>query len=207
MTGNKGPERAGQRQKSRHYRDQPPLQPAWRADANQLPHEQSEIEARDMNQQPLPNVGVAAEVHAAHAASLIKMGKRPFESLATEPQQAHASWAANAPTIAVHRVARLRVLLPVPSAAIRFGDVAADPHGFEIYKRLIAVIALVADHLLDSLAVRLDRLDLLSGFNQGLNAGGGVAVVRILHRHADDRAGLQIDGMLGFVGQVRAPIL
>jgi hypothetical protein len=65
-----------------------PLQPAWRADANQLPHEQSEIEAAGVNQRSLPNVGVAAEVHAPHGAGLIEMGKGSFEPLAAEPQQA-----------------------------------------------------------------------------------------------------------------------
>jgi hypothetical protein len=42
---------------------------------------------------------------------------------------------------------------------------------------------------------------------QRLDAGRGVAVVGILHRDTDDRAGLEIDGMLGFVGQVCASIL
>ena len=78
MTCNKGPQQAGQRQKRCRDRNEAPLQPAWRADANQLPHKQSEIEAAGVNQQPLPNVGVAAEVHAAHTAGLIEMGKGPF---------------------------------------------------------------------------------------------------------------------------------
>src|SRR5687768_18384698 len=79
---------------------------AWRADADQPPHEQAEIEAAGVNQQTLPNIGVAAEVHAAQA-----------------PRTA------NAPTIAVHRVARHRVLHPVPSATIRLGNVTADKIG------------------------------------------------------------------------------
>jgi hypothetical protein len=39
------PKRAEQRHKSCHDSDEPPLQAARRADANQLPHEQAEIEA------------------------------------------------------------------------------------------------------------------------------------------------------------------
>ena len=35
----------------------------------------------------------------------------------------------------------------------------------------------------------------------------GVPGVRILNRHGHDRAGLQIDGMLGFMGQMRPLIL
>ena len=41
-----------------------PLQSAWRADADQLPHEQAEIVAARLNQQSLANVGMAAEVYA-----------------------------------------------------------------------------------------------------------------------------------------------
>ena len=47
-----------------------------------------------MNQQPLPNVGVAAEVHATHPTGLVEMGKRPFQSLTPESQQAQAPPAA-----------------------------------------------------------------------------------------------------------------
>jgi hypothetical protein len=59
---------------------------------------------------------------------------------------------------------------------------------------------------LDTGTVGLHGLDLLGGFNQRLDAGCGVAVIRVLHRHADDGAGLEIDGVLGLVGQVRASI-
>src|SRR6188768_3751296 len=99
------------------------------------------------------------------------MSKGPFQALTAEPQQAQAPRAANAPTIAVHRVASRRVLLPVPSATIRFGDVAADADGFEVDQRLIAVIALVAHHLFEAIAIGSHRLDLLGRFNQRLDAG------------------------------------
>ncbi len=56
-------------------------------------------------------------------------------------------------------------------------------------------------------AIRPHRLDLLGGRDQRLDARRRVAVVGILHRHADDRAGLQVDRMLGLVGQMRAAVL
>ena len=55
-----------------------PLKAARRAHAKEDTHQQSEIEAAGVNQQPLPNVRVAAEVHAAHAAGLIQMREGPF---------------------------------------------------------------------------------------------------------------------------------
>src|SRR5688572_24360405 len=120
------------------------LQPAWRADADQLPHEETEIEAAGVDQHSLPNVRVSAEIQPAHPAGLIEMREGPFEALAAEPQQAEASRTVDPPTITVHRVAGRGVLLPVPSAAIGLGDVTADAHGFEVDERLVAVIALVA---------------------------------------------------------------
>ena len=51
------------------------------------------------------------------------------------------------------------------------------------------------------------RLDVLRGFDQRLDARRRVALVGVLDRDRDDRPGLEIDGMLGFVGQVGAMIL
>ena len=57
-------ERPNERQKARQARDESSLQAAWRADADQLPHEQSEIEAAGVNQQPLQDVRLTTKVHA-----------------------------------------------------------------------------------------------------------------------------------------------
>src|SRR5215813_5882360 len=91
-------ERADQRQKSSHDGDQPPLKPAGRADANQLPHEQPEIEAGRVDQQPLANVRMSAEVQASHPTRLVEMREGPFQALAAEPQQPLTARTANATT-------------------------------------------------------------------------------------------------------------
>jgi hypothetical protein len=121
---------------------------ARRADADQLTQEEPEIEAARVDQQPLADVRVATQVHTAHPAGLVEMREGSFQALTAKPQQTQAACAANAPTIAVHRSARLGMVLQVPSSAIGFRDVAADAHGFEIDERLIAVIALAADDFL-----------------------------------------------------------
>jgi hypothetical protein len=67
MTRKKLPERPRQCQKRSDDRKEPrPLQPTRRVDANQLPHEQAEIKATGVDQGPLHNVGVTAEVHGTH---------------------------------------------------------------------------------------------------------------------------------------------
>jgi hypothetical protein len=50
MTRARLTERPNQHPDARHERDESSLQPAWRADADQLPHEQAEIEAAGVNQ-------------------------------------------------------------------------------------------------------------------------------------------------------------
>lgn len=94
-------------------------------DAHQLPHQQPEIEAGRVDQQSLENVRMSAEVHAAHSTGLVEMREGPFQALAAEPQQPLAARAANATTIAIDRLARVGILLPVPSPTIGFRDVAA----------------------------------------------------------------------------------
>ena len=92
MTCQWKPPRANQRDESAESRDEPALEAARGPDANQLPHEEPEIEGAGVDQQSLQNVGVPAEVHAAHPAGLIEMGKRAFQSLAAEPQQTLAAF-------------------------------------------------------------------------------------------------------------------
>ena len=78
------------RQKSTNERDEAALQAAWGADADQLTHEQPEIEAANVDQQPLQDVGVPAQVDAAHAAGFVEMGKGPLQAFTAEPQQTQA---------------------------------------------------------------------------------------------------------------------
>ena len=68
-------------------RDHPPLQPSRRAHADQLSHQQPEIETAGVNQQSLQNVRVSAKVHASHAAGLVEMREGPLQTFAAEPQQ------------------------------------------------------------------------------------------------------------------------
>ena len=91
MTRDRVRERADQRQKRHKDRGDASLQPAWRADADQLPHEQAEIEAASVNQQPLQDVWVTAKVGPSHAAGLIHVREGTFQQLAPHPLQPPAS--------------------------------------------------------------------------------------------------------------------
>ena len=84
MTGGKFPEGRNQYKKRGYDGAESPLQAPRCADANQVPHEEPEIEPAHVDQQSLQYVRVAAEVHAAHAARLVEMRDGPLQPFAAE---------------------------------------------------------------------------------------------------------------------------
>jgi hypothetical protein len=99
-----------------------------------------------VDQQPLQNVRVSAQIHAAQATGFIEMCKMVFKAFATQPQQSLPARATDAPAIAIDGVARRGLALPATPTAIGFRNVAPDLHRFEIDQLLIAVIALIPNH-------------------------------------------------------------
>ena len=187
-----------------HQRRRAALEAPRRADARQVPHEQPEIDAADLDEQPFQDVGMPAQMDAAHPAGLVEMRVGPFQQLAPLPQQPFPARAADPPPVGIHRVPRRRLALPVPPAAVRLRDVAADADGRKPDHRLVAVISLVGHDLHDPR--RADRLDLLGSRDERVDQGRRVARTRVLHRHAHDGACFQVDRMLGGVRQMRAAV-
>jgi hypothetical protein len=66
------------RNKSANRHSESALEPSWRTHADQLTHEQPEIEAADVDQQPLANVSVPTQEEATHAAGLVEMREGTF---------------------------------------------------------------------------------------------------------------------------------
>jgi len=92
-----------QRDDEGELRRQPPLQASWRPDADEGPHQESQIEAADVHEQTLQDVRVAPEMCPSHAAGLVEMRVRPFQAFTPSPQQGESTRAVNAPTIRIHR--------------------------------------------------------------------------------------------------------
>ena len=63
------------------------LEAPRRAYARQVPHEQSEIDAADLDEQPFQDVGMPAQMHTARPAGLVEMRVGPFQPFAPLPQQ------------------------------------------------------------------------------------------------------------------------
>ena len=95
------------------HRPQAALEAARRADADELPHQESEIEAADVDEEPFQDVRVATQVRPAQAARLIEMRVRPFQSLAPATLQPSTACPAYPSPVRVDGVARHR--LPAPS--------------------------------------------------------------------------------------------
>ena len=142
-----------------------------------------------------------------HPAGLAHVREGALQQFSPTAQEPTAPRAANPPPVAIHRIAGLRPALPAPTAPVRLRDVAAQAQRLQVGHCPVAVVALVAHHFCNVGAVRLNRLDVLGRHDQRLDHRRRVARVGRLHRDADDRATLQVHGVLGLVGQVRPAVL
>jgi hypothetical protein len=75
------------------------LKPARRADADQVAHDEPEIEAARMNQQALEDIRVAAQMRAKHPTRVVEMREGAFDPLASLTHQATAAGSTNPPPI------------------------------------------------------------------------------------------------------------
>ena len=98
----------------------------WRPDAEQLPHEQPEIQAADLQEQALEDVAVSAQVHAAHPSGCVEMRLGTFEAFTAPTQQPITACAANPSPVGIHRVTGDVLPAPVAPAPVGLRHVAAD---------------------------------------------------------------------------------
>src|ERR1017187_7430763 len=104
-----------------------------------------------MNQQALEDIGVAAQMCAAHPTGVVEMREGAFDPLAPLTHQAPAARSTNPATIGIHRALGLGLLGPIAPTAVRLCDVRPDAYGVQVNHRLIAVIALIGDYLFQRL--------------------------------------------------------
>src|SRR5215204_5894800 len=75
---------------------QPSLQAARRADADERPHQESEIEATDVHEQTLQDVRVPPQMRASHRTGFVEMRVWALQSLASATLQRQPAPATNA---------------------------------------------------------------------------------------------------------------
>src|SRR5207249_696175 len=107
------------------------LKAPWRPAPERMPHQEYEIERARVDDQPLEDVRMPAQVDPAQPAGVIDVRKRPLDVLAATPHQPLPAWAAHATAIAIDRLLGLRLLGPAATAAIGLSEVAAEAEGLE----------------------------------------------------------------------------
>jgi hypothetical protein len=121
------------------------LEPARRAAAERLPHENPEIEGARVDQQAFEDIRMPAQVSAAHPAGVVHVSERPFDVLPAATQEPLAAPPAHAAPIAVDGLLRLRRGRPVAAPAIGLGDVRPHADRVQVDHCLIAVTPPVGD--------------------------------------------------------------
>src|SRR5271155_3927905 len=117
------------------------LQPARRATTNQVAQDEPKIEAAGMNQQALEDIGVAAQMRAAHPTGVVEMCEGAFDPLASLTHQAPAARATNPPPIGIHQGPGGGLLCPIAATTVRLRQVGPEAYGRQLDHNLIAVIA------------------------------------------------------------------
>ena len=187
---------APQGREGRRKAGQATLEGARRADAEEPPHPEAEIERAGMHEQPFQHVFVAADVRAAKPAGLVEMRARSLEQFAAPAEEPFAAATADAAAIRIHGITLGFLITPRLRSTIRFADVGTDLQRLQIVHHRAAVIALVGHDLLDHddriISNGGHRFELFGGLGQRLLDRARVARVGILHGDRDDSFGLEI---------------
>src|SRR6516164_236143 len=192
-----------------------------RARSHQLAQDEAQVESSHVDQLPLQNVIVSAQVGAPHAARVVAMRKAAFHQLAAPPQYALAVLTLHPPPILVYRLLFGPLALPLASSSLLlFRNVAAHLIALHPLQYCPAMVTLVGNHLFDTVDVDFGLIlgpllrfpsDLFRHRQARLAQRGiqgrGVAPIRALQRHRYYRSRIQIDGVLGLVCQVGTSIL
>jgi len=112
-----------------------------------MPHQEPEIERACVDDQPLEDILMPAQVDPAEPAGVIDMRKGPFDVLPAALHQLLSARAADPTAIAIDGLLGLGLLGPAPPAAIGLGEVGADAETPEGQQRVVAVVAPVGQHL------------------------------------------------------------
>src|SRR5512142_2562547 len=77
-------------------RRQVALEGAWRANPEERPHPEAEIECARVQEQPFQDILVATDMRAAEAAGLVKMRERSLEQFSAPAEEPFAATALDA---------------------------------------------------------------------------------------------------------------
>src|SRR5882757_11186484 len=123
------------------------LQSARLAKAEMLPHYQAQIEASNVDQQPLEDVGMTSKMGSAQSPGLIAVGKAAFDQLATLLHQPLASTAPDPAAVAVDRCFLSHLSQAAATTALRLRNIGPNADSRSREQHCIAVVPLIGHHL------------------------------------------------------------
>src|SRR3954454_18236976 len=140
-----------------------------------------------------------------------------LEFFAALAQQSLASLATNAPAIGIYGLLFPILTTPALASALRLRAIGPKSRLYQITHHFFAVVTLVGDNLARPFRIhalarffavgfRCGFCNPLAGFGNRLHDGRRIAFISRLQRDRHDRTRLHVHGVLGLVGQMRAPV-
>ena len=146
----------------------PALKASGSAEADDLTHEEPEVASAGVDEYPLEDVRMAAQMHAPHTAGLVLVSKGPLEPFASLALHPLATIPPVPAAVRVHDGLQVLLALPATTTTVRLRDVAAKSQLGDVRENGVAVVPLVRNDLLDRGIVPGHRLHLLEGLLQRL---------------------------------------
>jgi hypothetical protein len=99
------------------------LQDTRLANPEATTHDQPKVEASNMDQQTLQDVGMLPQVCPSQTSGLVTMGEAALDQLSSLTHKALASTTLNSPPVGVDRLLRSRFAAPVTAATLRLRNI------------------------------------------------------------------------------------
>lgn len=184
------------------------LEAPWRAHFEQRAHEQAQVVRRGREQISLANVLDAREPRASGSSCFAHIREAAFQPLDPQPLQFPAAAAARPSAVGIDGRFLLGRLIS-PDARVfqlRLGDVAAIRRVLvQFGERAVGMVPLVG-HQIDDLRLAAGLLKVDLRLMQAVFERVRIGIVRVVDLRRENRVQLQIDNVLGLVGQVRRAV-
>src|SRR6516164_9388731 len=185
-----------------------PLEAPRRPDPEQRAHQDREVPSSEGNKVALLVILDSAQPHPPRTARVADVSETPLRALRSQPLKTPTLLSAHSPAIGPERFSPSRglVLPPARTSLSPLGDVRPKIVGRAFRNRLRLVVALVGDDL-GGKRVASCTSDVFLCLADTLEQGLAVGLIGWIDRRRDDDLALEIDHVLGLVGEMGAAVL
>src|SRR3974377_1957244 len=185
-----------------------PLEAPRRPDPEKTAHQDRQVPSGEGEEVALLHIIDAAEPGAPRATRVAHVGEAALRALGAQALKAAALVPAHPPAICVERIPPSRgLVLPATRPTLRpLWDVSAQIVGRAFRHRLRLVVALVGNDL-GGEGVASRAGDVFLRLADTLKQSLAVGLIGWIDRRRDHNLALEVDDVLGLVGQMRAAVL